>query len=95
MEFKRHESVKLVRDYLLCIDELTTLHWISCNTFDTLKDMSAKIIKEEKLSKPDNLGGESAKDRVDWAMSITKADKEKYEELLNDLRLSLTAVSAP
>jgi len=95
LQFQRNESVKLVREYLSCIDELTTVGIILTNTITMLENLLKQIEKyeqEDPDAKPDNPEGESTTDRVKWAMAIVKEESILIQELLADLRQSLTAL---
>lgn len=71
----RNETVKLVREYLNCVDELTTIRLIlqkKVELFQTLlldvKKFEADDLKSRIL--PDNPAGETAEDRINFALKM-------------------------
>ncbi|KAI4216338.1 MAG: hypothetical protein LQ351_001348 [Letrouitia transgressa] len=93
-------TVQLVRKYLTCLDELTfvTLNLKLKQTLfeSTLEDIKRFEEEDEKMGKPpDNPDGESAMERLEWAMATIKSDYDCFERLLVDLRQSLDAVRTP
>ena len=94
-QFKRNSSVELVREYLTCIDELTTMSVIFKNTKTLLKklqDQLGDVLKGERTMTPDNEHGESGMSRVLWASRIVDDNALIAKELLSDLQDSLNAV---
>ena len=90
-------TVRLVRRYLTCLDELTyiTLNLkFKLNLFEqTLRDVKDFEAEDEKLGKiPNNPEGESMVERLEWAMGTIKSDSDSFERLLVDLKSSLDAV---
>lgn len=89
-----------MRKYLTCLDELTfvTLNLKLKQTLfeSTLEDIKRFEEEDEKMGKPpDNPDGESAMERLEWAMATIKSDYDCFERLLVDLRQSLDAVRTP
>ena len=97
-EWQPKATVKLVRKYLACLDELT---YITLNLKKKLEMFEAmasdiKSFEAEDMNigkSPDNPAGESAIDRIEWAIKTIKHDHECFERLLIDLKQSLDAVS--
>jgi hypothetical protein len=97
-KFKPKESVELVKQYLSCIDELANVHLIfssSLKMLSTLKKHSDKRESDDPDSSIDDSDKESAKQRIDWAVSVAQLSVDYFEELLKDLRQSYTAVRSP
>lgn len=94
LEFRRKESVRLVREFLTCIDELTTITVILANTLALLENVKRNVesMEKEDTMQPDNPEGESAIDRVNWAIALVRQESLINQEVLTDLRQSLTAV---
>src|ERR1700754_4411547 len=95
--FKRNASVELVREYLTCIDELTTMIGIFKNTralLRRLEDQLGDVLRGERTITPDNELGESGTSRVLWASTIVDDNTHVAKELLADMQASLNAVSA-
>jgi len=93
----RDETVKLVRDYLNCVDELTTIRLILAKKVDLFKTMTedfqkfeADDLRARKL--PDNPSGESAQDRLTFAHNSVKAQHDCIERLLIDTKSSMSAL---
>ncbi|KAL8739425.1 MAG: hypothetical protein Q9190_007774 [Brigantiaea leucoxantha] len=96
--WRKDETVKLVRDYLSCVDELTTAKMIYQKKVELFKGMQQDVRKFEtednRARKPvDNHNGESASERVKWALIICKAQYDSFERLLLDAKQSMEAVS--
>ncbi|KAL8839581.1 MAG: hypothetical protein Q9170_001685 [Blastenia crenularia] len=95
--WRKDETVKLVRDYLACIDELTTIKLICQRQVELFKGMQQDVRKFETEDNrarrlPDNPNGESMHERVKWALSFVKARHESFEKLLIDTRQSMEAL---
>lgn len=95
--WKRDETVKLVRDYLSCIDELTTVKLILQKKVELFqgmqKDMRKFEAEDNRARKPpDNPKGESAQERVVWAIVMVKTQLDCFERLLIDAKQSMDAV---
>ncbi|KAF2107093.1 hypothetical protein BDV96DRAFT_558370 [Lophiotrema nucula] len=94
-EFKRRASVALVREYLACIDEITTLIGIlkiNKALLQRLEDRLGDVLKGERTITPDNEHGESSMSRVQWASGIVDDNTLIAKELLADLHISLNAL---
>ena len=90
-------TVQLVRDYLNCIDELTTIKIITHKKLDLFKIMQQDIKKFEAEDvrtgkKPDFDEGETSQERLVWATNMVKAQAECFDRLLIDLNQSMTAL---
>ena len=93
----RNETVKLVREYLTCVDELTTVRAIMQRKVEIFTKVAVDVKKFESDDVkarllPDNPAGESASARIDFALSITKHQCDCYERLLIDLKQSMNAL---
>ena len=91
------KTVDLVRDYLNCIDEVTTIKLMTHKRLDLFKVMlqDVKKFEAEDLrmgTLPDNADGESASERLTWAIGVVKEQAECFDRLLIDLRQSLDAL---
>ena len=91
------KTVKLVRDYLSCIDEVTTISLILKQKVELFNIMQHDVKKFEnddirsgKL--PDNPEGETSPQRLQWAMNLVKRQDECFERLLIDLKQSMDAL---
>ena len=100
---RRHEewrpkvTVQLVRDYLKCIDELTTIKIIIHKKLDIFKAMQQDIQKFESDDlrmgmMPDCKEGETASERLVWATSMVKSQADCWDRLLIDLTQSMDAL---
>ena len=99
-EWKPKVTVKLVRDYLNGIDELTCITLSLKKKVDLFNVIQLDIKKFEaqdtRMGKvPDNAEGESALVRLQWASATIKEQHACFERLLIDLRQSLDAVGSP
>ena len=95
--WKKNETVKLVRDYLGCIDELTTIQLslkkkveLYTGLGEDVKKFETDDIMSRKL--PDNPNGESAQDRVAFALNLLKEQHDCFERLSIDCKQSMDAV---
>jgi hypothetical protein len=98
--WKRNETVELVREYLACIDELTTICLIlarKIELFEGLKRDCRKFERDDIMARrePDDPEGISAEARATWAIMMVKGQHDACKKLLADLQLSMNAVSAP
>ena len=89
--------MKLVRDYLNCVDELTTIKVIlqsKVNLFQALLgDVKKFEVDDLKLRKmPDNPDGETASDRINFALNMVKTQHECMERILIDAKGSMNAL---
>ena len=99
-QWKPKVTVKLVREFLGGIDELTTIKLILQKKVELFKVMQLDVkkfeIEDSRFSKtPENSLGESALQRLDWAINTVKDQNECFERLLIDLKQSMDAVSIP
>jgi len=90
--------VELVREYLNCIDEVTTIRLILQKKAELLKIMQQDIKKFEaedtRIRKvPGNADGETSPERLVWAALLVQHQNECFERLLIDLKQSMDAVS--
>lgn len=97
-KWQRNKTVELVRDYLNCIDEVTTIRLILQKKVELFNIMQVDIKKFEaddirSRKAPDNPEGESSSERLIWASGMLKAQLECFERLLIDLKQSMDAVS--
>lgn len=97
-QFKRGASVDLVKDYLTCMDELTTLATLFKNSrgvLQQIQDQLGDVLKGERTVTPDNEHGESAMSRVNWALQQVDEDAKDVKDLFADLQEALNAVCGP
>ncbi|KAI4282529.1 MAG: hypothetical protein L6R38_002873 [Xanthoria sp. 2 TBL-2021] len=85
--WRKDETVKLVRDYLACVDELTTVKSICQQQVNLFKGMQQDVRKFEQEDNrarrtPDNPQGESMHERVKWALTMVKTRHDTFERLL-------------
>ena len=91
---KRGESVGLVKDYVLCVDELGMLVNIMAKQLDFLYRMKKDCIRmEADPMGMNNPGGKKSTSRVDWAILNLEEQFTYSEAMLKDLRSSMLAVS--
>ncbi|KAG8534270.1 uncharacterized protein KY384_001114 [Bacidia gigantensis] len=96
-EWQPKVTVTLVRKYLNCLDELTyiTLNLkkkMSMFKAAQLDIKSFELEDKDRGNLPDNPDGESALQRLEWAITTIKNDSEYFERLLIDLKQSLDAL---
>lgn len=94
------KTVELVRNYLSCIDELTTIRLILRRKVELFKVMLQDIKKFEAedtraRTMADNPDGETSAERLVWATRLAKAQYECHERLSTELKQSLDTVSLP
>ncbi|KAL9629688.1 MAG: hypothetical protein Q9164_006768, partial [Protoblastenia rupestris] len=97
-EWKPKVTVKLVREHLSCVDELTYITLSLRKKLDLFTVMQLDIKKFEtqdlRMGKePSNFEGESSLERLSWAVATVKHQHECFERLLVDVKVSLDAVS--
>ena len=97
-EWKRHETVRLVKDYLICIDELATLKQLYLKKLSLFENLARDVEEQEEEDLRHNVPahnekGESAKLRVQRAVELLRRDADDAERLLADLLQALNAVS--
>ncbi|KAL8969187.1 MAG: hypothetical protein Q9183_002111 [Haloplaca sp. 2 TL-2023] len=95
--WRKNETVKLVRDYLACVDELTTVKQICARQVDLFKGMQQDVRKFESednraRNSPDNPSGESMQERIKWALGMVKARHDCFDNLLIDAKQSMEAL---
>ncbi|KAL8812163.1 MAG: hypothetical protein Q9200_001243 [Gallowayella weberi] len=95
--WRKDETVKLVRDYLTCVDELTTVKLICQKQVDLFKGMQQDVRKFEAEDNrarrtPDFPQGESMHERVKWALTMVKSRHDTFERLLDDAKQSMEAL---
>ncbi|KAL8945436.1 MAG: hypothetical protein Q9211_000039 [Gyalolechia sp. 1 TL-2023] len=95
--WRKNETVKLVRDYLACIDELTTIKLICQRQVELFKGVQQDVRKfETEYNRarrlPDNPNGESMHERVKWALTMVKSRHDSFERLLIDAKESMEAL---
>ncbi|KAL8675232.1 MAG: hypothetical protein Q9168_000352 [Polycauliona sp. 1 TL-2023] len=95
--WRKDETVKLVRDYLACVDELTTVKLICQQQVNLFKGMQQDIRKFEQEDNrarrtPDYPQGESMHERVKWALTMVKNKHDTFERLLDEAKQSMEAL---
>ncbi|KAL8853448.1 MAG: hypothetical protein Q9221_001765 [Calogaya cf. arnoldii] len=95
--WRKDETVKLVRDYLACVDELTTVKAICQQQVSLFKSMQQDIRKFEQEDNrarrtPDYQQGESMHERVKWALTMVKERHDTFERLLTEAKQSMEAL---
>ncbi|KAL8944271.1 MAG: hypothetical protein Q9216_000566 [Gyalolechia sp. 2 TL-2023] len=95
--WRKNETVKLVRDYLACVDELTVIKLICQKQVELFKGMQQDVRKFETEDNrgrrlPDNPNGESMHERVKWALTMVKGRHDSFERLLIDAKQSMEAL---
>jgi hypothetical protein len=95
--WKRDETVILVRKYLACIDELGYIGQIYDRKLDFLQRLHEDCVQLEKSEieagrMPDNPGGVSMEERVNFALLLVKEFHIKCEGLITELNESMHAV---
>jgi len=97
--FERHKSVGLVRQYLTCIDELTSVCGILQRKIDTLNKLmelveldgpGEDLVDLEPADPRDQ--PETASGRIKWATDIVQDQHRCCQSLLEDLRLAAEAL---
>ena len=97
-DWKRNETVKLVKEYLICIDELAGLKQLFLKKLSFFENLAKDVEEQEEEDQRDNVlthneKGESAKLRVLRAIEHLRRDADDAERLLADLLQALNAVS--
>ena len=93
----RDETVKLVRDYLNCMDELTRIRDILEKKVELFQAMILDFENFETDDfkagkKPDNPSGETAQERLTFAHNMVKAQHNSIERLVGDAKGSMDAL---
>lgn len=93
--WRRHESVKLVQDYISCVDELTVIVKDMKKVLQFLKNLrkDCEQFDLEADGKTHNAKGTSSVVRVDWAVSVVTENHDLLASTLEDLSDSMLAVS--
>ena len=99
-KWRPNQTVELVRDYLSCIDEITTIRLIQQRKVELFRVMQADMKQFEAddlrfRRAPDNPDGETSEERLSWAINLVKEQHACFERLLIDLKHSMDAVSTP
>ena len=100
-QWKPKVTVKLVRAFLIGIDELTTIKLILQKKVELFKVMQLDVktfeTEDDQWSRfsAKNAKGESSVQRLVWAMNAVKYQHECFERLLIDLKQSMDAVRVP
>jgi hypothetical protein len=95
--WKKNETVRLVREYLKAIDELTAVKSITGKKLHVFQGMVEDCERME--NEDDQAGveinpyGESAIERVQWALQIIKEMDDDCTKLLSDLQVALNEVT--
>ncbi|KAL8710215.1 MAG: hypothetical protein Q9220_005146 [cf. Caloplaca sp. 1 TL-2023] len=95
--WRKDETVQLVRDYLACVDELTTVKQICRQQVDLFKGLQQDVRKFESEDNrarrsPDNPRGESMQERIKWALTLVNQRHDKFERLLIETKQSMEAL---
>ncbi|KAL8664490.1 MAG: hypothetical protein Q9202_003040 [Teloschistes flavicans] len=95
--WRKNETVKLVRDYLACVDELTTVKQICAKQVHLFKGMQQDVRKFESEDNrarrlPDNPQGETMQARIKWALNMVKKRHDQFENLLIEAQQSMEAL---
>ncbi|KAG9236267.1 hypothetical protein BJ875DRAFT_372475 [Amylocarpus encephaloides] len=98
--WKRNETVELVREFLACTDELSTLQMISAQKLDFLTRLQqdCRRFDEEDANRPEARGCQSDASKPTWsaraeiAVHSVKRAKDDYDRLLADLSNSLNSL---
>lgn len=108
-KFARNKSVDLVRQILACSDELSSICSVTRENISVMNEMLKHAQREEENERKymtssggaetcaeDEVNGllcESARQRIEWALSILTRNLKCFESLLVDLRFATDAVS--
>ena len=98
--WRKAETVKLVREFLACIDELTTIRLSLKKKLEMYRALLEDVTKfemDDLLARkpPDNPRGESSQDRVAFALTMVQEQYDCFERLLIDCKQSMDAVYLP
>ena len=98
-KWEPNKTVRLVREFLQGIDELTTIKVNMAKKVELFKIMQLDVKKHEMEDTmmhkaPDNPDGESSAERVSWALKMVEQQQDVIETLLLDLKHSMEAVSS-
>lgn len=92
--------MRLVREYLACVDELTTIKLIMQKKVEHFRALfldAEKFETEDSQAglEPNRIDGETSPARVTWALKMVKAQHDSIDRLLLDLKQSMNAVRFP
>lgn len=98
--WEKDTTVKLVKEHLVCIDQLKFLS-VACGRRLTLLENLGKDCREQReyddkdkrTRQVNNEDGESACGRIDWAIRVGKETKTALDYQLEDMTRSLDTVS--
>ena len=92
--WKRGDSIKLVREYIMCTDELSILVHMMGKQLDFLYRLKKDCQRLDAETSPlNNPQGKTAVSRCDWAIANVEEDFSAMDAMLKDLRGSMVAVS--
>ncbi|KAI4125314.1 MAG: hypothetical protein LQ338_004328 [Usnochroma carphineum] len=95
--WRKNETVRLVRDYIACVDELTIVKMMCQKQVDLFKGMQQDVRKFETQDNrarraPDNPVGEPMPERIKWALNFVTGRHDATEKLLIDAKQSMEAL---
>ncbi|KAI9822397.1 MAG: hypothetical protein M1827_000116 [Pycnora praestabilis] len=93
-KWQRYESIKLVRDYITCTDELTLIVQMYAQKVDFFSRLKkdCQQFEAEETKTPNNPLGKSAVARIDWAVGVVEEEYVILEAMLQDLKISMSAL---
>jgi hypothetical protein len=93
--WKRYESIKLVRDYITCVDELTLIVDLYAKKLDFLSRLrkDCELFEFQEKEAPNNDRGKPTLVRIDWAIGVIEEAFVLLDSMLKDLKISMSAVS--
>lgn len=100
-DFQRNASVKLVKEYLTCTDELTSIVQVLRGKVHMLQQLLKNVERDEQEDKHRLLEDlkerepgvlDSARDRIEWALALVEDQDRAFQSLLDDLRLATEAL---
>lgn len=95
-QWKRGDSIKLVQDYIKCVDELTMLVHLKKKQLDFLKDLKKDChVLDQDSTGVNNPNGKDVVSRCDWAIETVQENFELMDSMVKDLRVSMVAVRYP
>ena len=92
--------MKLVREYVACMDELSQIYSISEQKIEYLRKLKVDceaLVTEASNYKNEILESERRDmvDRIDWAIKTLRSNHERIPSILGDLKSSLDVVRDP
>ena len=95
--WKRNESIKLVQDYITCVDELTLIVDLYVKKLDFLSRLrkDCELFEFQDNHAPNNARGKPATVRIDWAIGVVEEAYVYLDSMLKDLKSSMGAVGLP